>query len=61
MKKISFNHNKCVHCGACTAVCNTNSLYLDNKLSEIIYNPLLCNGCTSCIKACPLRLLKVHE
>lgn len=58
MSKIYVEDIKCVHCGACTAVCNSNALRLDSVSWSLIYDKQKCTGCKLCISACPLRALK---
>jgi ferredoxin len=58
MSKIFVEFKKCVDCGACTAVCNSNAMRLDNISWSLIYDKSKCTGCKLCISACPMRALK---
>lgn len=58
MSKIIVEYAKCVECGACTAVCNTNALQLDASSWSLVYDKHKCTGCKLCIKACPLRAIR---
>jgi len=58
MNKVKIENNTCVHCGACTAVCNTRALSIDNKVWELNYDASQCNGCNTCLPACPLRIIQ---
>lgn len=58
MSKIFVEYTKCVDCGACTAVCNSNAMRLDNISWSLIYDKSKCTGCKLCISACPMRALK---
>lgn len=49
---------KCIHCGACTAVCPTGSLYINRKTMEVLFDSGKCSGCELCIKACPPRAME---
>ncbi|MCJ7689342.1 MAG: 4Fe-4S dicluster domain-containing protein [Clostridiaceae bacterium] len=59
MNKIVIKNINCVHCGACTAVCNTNALSINNKLCQLNYDASQCTGCNYCIAACPLRIIQI--
>jgi ferredoxin len=55
---ILFVQDKCVHCGSCTAVCQSGALSLD-KDAHLVYAPSRCVVCGLCVHACPLRLFSV--
>jgi len=57
-KDIARDELKCIHCGACTAVCPTGSLYINRKTMEVIFDTSKCSGCELCIKACPPRAME---
>ncbi|KUO72676.1 MAG: hypothetical protein APF77_00615 [Clostridia bacterium BRH_c25] len=57
MSKPYIVKEKCVHCGACTAVCNEGALYLETKDWTLAFNELLCTQCNTCVRACPLRAI----
>ncbi len=57
-KDIGRDDLKCIHCGACTAVCPTGSLYINRKTMEVIFDTSKCSGCELCIKACPPRAME---
>lgn len=56
-ENISRNEERCVHCGACTAVCRTGALGLDRATMEVLFTPELCAACGQCETACPMRAL----
>ena len=60
MAKICINREKCVHCGACTAVCATAALRLGGTESTLIFDEKSCVDCGSCVKACPLRAINLN-
>jgi L-aspartate semialdehyde sulfurtransferase ferredoxin len=57
-KDIARDDNRCTHCGACTAVCPTGSLFINRKTMEVIFESSKCSGCELCIKACPPRAME---
>jgi len=44
-KSVSQNADRCVHCGACTAFCPTDALYLERQSMKVLFDPERCNGC----------------
>jgi ferredoxin len=54
---IKRDEQKCVHCGACTAVCRTDALYIDRETMEVIFNPEKCVACGLCRLACPVNAM----
>ena len=57
-KDIVRVEQKCTHCGACTAVCPTGSLFINRKTMEVIFDSSKCSACELCIKACPPRAME---
>lgn len=55
--KIHRDENKCIHCGACTAVCRTDALCIDRATMEVIFTPERCVACGLCKIACPVRAM----
>lgn len=51
---------KCIHCGACTAVCPSGALSFD-KDWMLQFDMEKCMLCGHCIKACPTRAILSHE
>ncbi|HBL36508.1 MAG TPA: hypothetical protein DD734_07035 [Firmicutes bacterium] len=60
MAKICINQDRCIHCGACTAVCATTALRLGGAESTLTYDENSCVDCGNCIKACPLRAIGIN-
>jgi L-aspartate semialdehyde sulfurtransferase ferredoxin len=58
-KRISFNNEDCVNCGACTAVCFSDALFIKKPLWELQFDSAKCIACGLCVKACPLRLFSL--
>ncbi len=47
----------CTHCGACTAVCPTEALYIKRPEMEVIFDKDKCSLCELCIPTCPTRAM----
>lgn len=52
---------KCMHCGACTAVCPSGSLTMDKETWELKFDMDACLLCGHCVSACPARAIKNFE
>lgn len=48
---------KCTHCGACTAICPTEALYIKRPEMEVIFDKEKCTVCELCILTCPSRAM----
>ena len=57
---IKRDDEKCTHCGACTAICPTDALFIKRDTMEVLFEPEKCSGCELCVPACPPRAMKVH-
>lgn len=58
-KSIIWNEDKCVHCGACTAVCPSGALQMDKKEWCLTFDKEKCLVCELCVKACPIKVMNV--
>jgi ferredoxin len=58
-KAVVWNEKTCVHCGACTAVCQPKALSLDAATAELSFNNASCVVCEMCIGACPTGSIRV--
>ncbi len=58
MSRTLIEIEKCVDCGACTGVCPSNALILENNSKALIFVDENCNNCGLCIEACPSRAIK---
>lgn len=54
---IKRDDQKCVHCGACTAVCRVDALYINRDTMEVEFNPAKCVACGLCRIACPVNAM----
>jgi L-aspartate semialdehyde sulfurtransferase ferredoxin len=61
MLDIVINRKLCVHCGACTAVCSVESLYIDLLTATLSFAEENCTKCAQCIEACPLRAISISS
>lgn len=55
--QIYKNEEICTHCGACTAVCPTDALYIRRPEMEVIFDKDKCSVCELCILTCPTRAM----
>ncbi len=54
---IKKDENRCVHCGACAAVCPTEAISIQRPEMYVVFDPEKCSGCELCVKACPPRAI----
>ena len=57
--KIKKDKERCVHCGACTAVCRTDALWIERITMEVCFTPEKCVACGLCMIACPVSAMSV--
>lgn len=55
--QIFKDEEKCTHCGACTAVCPTEALYIRRPEMEVLFDKDKCTVCELCILTCPTRAM----
>ena len=55
--KIHRDEEKCIHCGACTAVCRVCALDIDRSSMEVKFFPEKCIACGLCKIACPVKAM----
>lgn len=56
---IKRNEKKCFHCGVCTAVCLTGSLYIERPEMNVAFDRDKCSACELCVSACPTKAMEV--
>lgn len=54
---IKRDEDKCIHCGACTAVCRVDALSIDRSTMEVRFYPDKCVACGLCRVACPVNAM----
>jgi ferredoxin len=52
---------KCMDCGACTAVCPSGALVMNTDTWELEFDMDKCVLCGHCVSACPARAIKSFE
>jgi ferredoxin len=55
--KIHRDETRCVHCGACTAVCRTDALVINRETMDVEFYPEKCVACGLCKIACPVKAM----
>jgi len=58
-QQVVVDEERCIHCGACTAVCFSGALDLDRNEWKLVFEPEKCVACELCVTACPLRLINI--
>ncbi len=58
-RTIAWDSETCTHCGACTAVCPSEALVLDEN-AQLCLQQDRCIVCELCLKACPLHVLSLN-
>lgn len=58
--EITIDDGTCIHCGACTAVCNSGALTMSAPDWDLVFQPERCVACDLCVKACPLGIISVN-
>ena len=59
-RDISWNEDRCTHCGACLAVCPTDALTMDRQTMLLQFDNSKCVACEACVTACPARAMEVQ-
>ncbi len=54
---IRRDDTRCVHCGACTAVCRVDALSINRETMEVVFDPGKCVACGLCRAACPVNAM----
>lgn len=58
-RDITLDEEKCVDCGACTAVCLPQALQLNLDTWKLEFDKEKCVFCELCVKACPVQIIEV--
>lgn len=59
-QEIVRDEQKCVMCGACTAICPTGALYIERPSMEVHFDGDDCVVCQLCLKVCPMKAMEVR-
>lgn len=57
-RKVNFDMDKCIHCGACISVCLAGALKLDDKF-HLQYLEPKCTVCEMCVTSCPVDVVTI--
>lgn len=57
-RKVTFNMDKCIHCGACVSVCLAGALKLDENYHLQFIEPK-CTVCEMCVPSCPVDVVNI--
>lgn len=58
-RTISRDDDRCMHCGACTALCPTHALSVDAVTRKVEFDKELCTACGQCERVCPVHVMRV--
>jgi len=56
-ENIQRDEDRCVHCGACTAVCPTDALFVDGDDKKVVLDVEKCVACGNCVKVCTVQCI----
>jgi len=59
-QEVTRDEDKCIHCGACTAVCPTDALSIKRPEMLVIFDKKKCSVCELCIRNCLTRAMKIQ-
>ncbi len=57
-RKVIFDMDKCIHCGACVSVCLAGALKLDKDFHLQFIEPK-CTVCEMCVTSCPVDVVNI--
>ena len=58
---VTRDEEACYQCGACTAVCPTEALFIKRPEMEICFDQKKCSMCELCLSICPTKAMKVFS
>ena len=58
-RKVTFDMDKCIHCGACISVCLAGALKLDDEFHLQFIEPK-CTVCEMCVTSCPVDVVTIN-
>ena len=56
---INIDRKECVDCGACTSVCLSKALVINDSTHELEFDRKKCILCGLCVGVCPVRAIKI--
>lgn len=56
---IRRHESRCVHCGACVAICPSRALEVTRPEGLVVFHRDRCVACQGCILACPFDVMEV--
>ena len=59
-QEVKRDNRKCIHCGACTAVCPTEALWIRRPEMAVEFDQNKCSVCELCVPTCPTRAMEVR-
>jgi len=59
-RDITRKDDRCVHCGACVAICPSEALVLKQTNWEVEFVADKCVACELCVRACPYAAMEVR-
>lgn len=58
--EVTRDKAKCIHCGACTAVCPTGALFIKRPEMQVMFEKNKCSVCELCLRGCMTRAMKIQ-
>lgn len=58
-EEIVRNEDRCISCGACTAICPSAALFIKRPAMTVHFDEGKCIVCQLCTRACPIRAMEV--
>ena len=58
-KHITRDHDRCIDCGSCVAVCPSKAFTIDRESWEVHLNFEKCVACGSCLTSCPTHAISL--
>ena len=58
-EEIVRNEDRCISCGACTAICPSAALFVERPSMIVRFDGEKCVVCQLCTRACPVRAMEV--
>ena len=59
-EKLRIDHEACIDCGSCTAVCLQGALTISKEDYKLKFYPEKCTMCKLCIPTCPFDCIEIE-